>query len=195
MLEGLYKIFDRISYLQKRFNFQINGLEVKNEETEIKKFDNTTFSKILKNEIKNNEEKINEDEAKKIDEVIKTKAEKYNLNPNLIKAIIKAESNFNKEAVSEKGAAGLMQLLPSTAKELGVKNIFDIEENIEGGTKYFKMLLEKYNGDVQKALAAYNAGFNNVDKYQDIPPFVETQQFIKSVLKNFNEEGNLDVEG
>jgi len=195
MLEGLYKIFDRISYLQKRFNFQINGLEVKNDETEIKKFDNKTFSKILKNEIKNNEEKINEEEGKKIEEVIKTKAEKYNVNPNLIKAIIKAESNFNKEAVSEKGASGLMQLLPSTAKELGVKNIFDIEENIEGGTKYFKMLLEKYNGDVKKALAAYNAGFNNVDKYQDIPPFVETQQFIKSVLKNFNEEGNFDVEG
>jgi soluble lytic murein transglycosylase-like protein len=110
-------------------------------------------------------------------------AEKYNLPPELIKAVIRAESNFEVQAVSSAGAQGLMQLMPTTAKELGVNNPFDIEQNIDGGAKYLRMMLDRFGGSLRKALAAYNAGPGTVSKYAGQVPYPETRQYVQRVLR------------
>lgn len=106
----------------------------------------------------------------------------YGVSKDLLKSIAKAESNFNPSAVSSAGAVGIMQLMPATAASLGVTNSYDAYQNIMGGAKYISSLLSKYNGDTSLALAAYNAGSGNVEKYSGIPPFAETQNYVKKVL-------------
>lgn len=124
-----------------------------------------------------------------IDKHINEYSFKYGLDPDLIRAVIKVESNYNPKAVSPKGAIGLMQLMPSTAKLMGVKDPYNIEENIYGGCKYLKFLLEEFSGDLKLALAAYNAGKEKVLQYRGIPPYEETVKYVKNVLKIYNGTG------
>ncbi len=102
----------------------------------------------------------------------------------LVHSVIRAESNYNPDAVSPKGAMGIMQLIPATAKRFGVSDAFDPEDNIQGGVRYLKFLLDYYQGDYQKAIAAYNAGEGAVDKYHGVPPFAETQNYVVQVARN-----------
>lgn len=114
--------------------------------------------------------------------IILAAAKRYDVEPAIIKAIILAESDFNPRAVSNRGAKGLMQLMPGTAGELGVKNLYSPEQNIKGGVKYFKTLLNSFDGEIRLALAAYNAGSGKVRKYNGVPPYKATRYYIKKVM-------------
>jgi hypothetical protein len=117
---------------------------------------------------------------------IREASRKYNLPGKLIERVIQAESNFQADAVSPAGAQGLMQLMPGTAKELGVNDPFDVRQNIDGGAAYLRQMLDRFNGDVKLALAAYNAGPGTVEKYSGNVPYRETQTYIERVLKGIS---------
>lgn len=120
-----------------------------------------------------------------IDQLIDKYASQNNLDPDFVKAVVKQESGFNPKAKSHCGAMGLMQLMPSTAQGLGVKDAFDAEQNIYGGTKYLKGLMDRFGNNKELALAAYNAGPNAVKKYNGIPPYKETQNYVKNVMASY----------
>lgn len=121
-----------------------------------------------------------------LDEVVGEVSGRHHIDPDFINSVIKAESGYNSRAVSPKGAQGLMQLMPGTASQLGVKNAFDPQSNVEGGTKYLRDLLEMYDFDIVKALAAYNAGPHRVDQYHGVPPYYETRAYIARIIRDFN---------
>ena len=127
---------------------------------------------------------LHEEKAvRRFDHIIQIAANRYEVDPALVRAIIMAESSYNPKAVSKKGAKGLMQLMPKTAEYLGVEDSFNPEHNIDAGVRYFKQLLKQFNGDVKLALAAYNAGGSRVRKYKGIPPFKDTQYYVKKVFE------------
>lgn len=124
--------------------------------------------------------------ALNLSEVVSEASGRYRLDPDLVNSVIRAESGFNPRAVSPKGAQGLMQLMPGTASKLGVPNAFDPAANVDGGTRYLRELLELYNYDLVKALAAYNAGTKRVEQYRGVPPYRETRAYVASIVRDFN---------
>jgi soluble lytic murein transglycosylase-like protein len=111
-------------------------------------------------------------------------ADEQGVENHLVHSVIRTESNYNAAAVSPKGALGIMQLIPATARRFGVSNVFDAQDNIRGGVRYLRFLLDYYQNDYSKAIAAYNAGESAVDRYQGVPPFAETQNYVYQVSKN-----------
>jgi len=120
-----------------------------------------------------------------LEPMIKRFSRQHQLHPALIRAVIKAESNFDPRAVSRSGAIGLMQLMPRTALQLDVRDLYDPEDNIGGGTKYLRHLLDRFRGNLPLALAAYNAGEHVVDRYRTLPPIDETRQYVRKVLRYY----------
>ena len=123
-----------------------------------------------------------------LSQVVSEASGRYRLDPDLVNSVIKAESDFKVRAVSPKGAQGLMQLMPGTAAQLGVPNAFDPQANVDGGTRYLRELLERYNFDLVKALAAYNAGPQRVEQFGGVPPYYETRAYVAKIVKDFNKK-------
>ena len=155
---------------------------ISNKNDSQKKSEITDYHPFIKNE-NNRKKSENLSEQNKINDAITIASKKYKISEDLLKAVIKIESNFDKQGVSKAGAMGLMQLMPQTALNLGVEKPFDIYENIDGGAKYLKMMLNKYDGDIDKSLAAYNAGPNAVDEADGIPDIEETLNYVNSIKK------------
>jgi soluble lytic murein transglycosylase-like protein len=132
-----------------------------------------------------------------VDAAIEKAAAEHNVDPNLVRAVIKVESNFNPNAVSSKGAMGLMQLMPQTARQLKVTNPFDPEQNVDAGVRHLKQLMESYGGDVKLSLAAYNAGQGSVARSGGIPHFAETRNYVKRITNLYfnGSDGGSQISG
>jgi soluble lytic murein transglycosylase-like protein len=126
----------------------------------------------------------------RLDRIVQEAARRHRLDPALVKAVISTESGWNTQAISQKGAVGLMQLVPATAQRFGVGNPFDPAQNIEGGTMYLKSLLDRYNGDLIKTLAAYNAGEHTVDLSHGVPAYRETRRYVRKVTNAYFRPGS-----
>lgn len=126
----------------------------------------------------------------RINRLLRDAARKHELDPTLVQAVIQVESNYNPKAVSRKGALGLMQLIPATARRYGVSDPFDPQQNIEGGVRHLRDLLDLFEGDLNLALAGYNAGVNAVSKYGDIPPYRETRNYVTKVMSLYHDGGS-----
>jgi soluble lytic murein transglycosylase-like protein len=122
-------------------------------------------------------------------DLIRAAATRHGLAPELVEAVVRAESNFNARAVSPKGARGLMQLMPTTAAQLGVRDVFDVRQNIEGGVRHLRYLVDRYKGNLTLALAAYNAGVDAVARHGGVPPYAETQAYVARILRLLQSTG------
>lgn len=174
---GINKVLERINNIEQRF---AQKHQVKNSE----------FGKVLNSEI--NKYSVTSSAAKntppeEIANLINLSANKYGVDPKLVTAVARSESGFDPNALSPAGAVGVMQLMPETAESLGVRDIRNPRENIEGGVKYLKELLTTFNGDVAKAVAAYNAGPQAVINHNGVPPYNETQAYVGKVLQQYRD--------
>lgn len=149
------------------------------------KAERSKFDEIFEKAAKGDQGPAKRAERTRIDQAIAASSRKYNLSARLIRSVIKQESGFKPHATSHCGAQGLMQLMPATAKNLGVKDAYSIEQNVEGGCKYLRQMLDRYDGNLEKALAAYNAGPGAVDRHGGIPPYKETQNYVVSIKSHF----------
>ncbi len=182
-LSRIGQIENKINFIDEKFN-QLLGDQTSGPNS----FDNVLNKKI--NEIQylepppesKHNENLSLSDKSNINRLIEKYANKNGLDKQLVNAVVKAESNYDNKAISSVGAQGLMQLMPSTARGLGVSDPFDPEQNIAGGTKYLKSMIDKYNS-IELGLAAYNAGPTNVNKYGGVPPFNETQNYVRKVME------------
>lgn len=178
-----------VSSIHSRENAQSNRVEEKNTSSLRREAEfAAVLESVSKPKTPSREERIHR--------AVSNASQKYQLPPGLILAVIKQESNFNPVAESHCGAQGLMQLMPGTARTLGVTDSFDIDQNIDGGARYLREMLDRFGGDVRLALAAYNAGPGRVEQYQGIPPIEETRNYVPSVLAHYesmNGSPNLEI--
>ena len=188
-LSGMQNVLNRIDEIVRKCHPQM-------EKTNRSQTEQSRFVELLETESKPRGEKAGPNPnqttggdrtsaATSLDEIrrqVSRAADRYNIDEELIRAVIQVESAWKRDAVSSKGAMGLMQLMPRTAAMLGVDDAFDPGQNIEGGVKYLAQLTDKYKGDVEMALAAYNAGPSRVDAAGGIPPFQETQRYVQNVM-------------
>ena len=172
--QGINGIEARIQQIQQKLN-QLGVVDAARESSSPE-----LFSSLLN-------DKITAANSGEIEGIIDTEAQLQGMDPSLLKAVAKVESGFNPEAVSGVGAVGVMQLMPATAKGLGVNDLTNPVENIHGGATYLKSLLKRYDNSLPKALGAYNAGPGAVDKYGDVPPFNETQGYVKKVMAAYQQ--------
>lgn len=189
---SINKVQQRIKAIQDKFNIKIAGSEDFAQIYDKKiaadnQISNTQSLFTMKNGTDKNQTVDNSgsSSARSTDEISKyitDAAQKYGVDAKLLSAVAETESGYNQDAVSGAGAVGVMQLMPNTAEGLGVTDIHDAKQNIEGGAKYLKQLLNDFNGNVRKAVAAYNAGPQAVKKYNDVPPYAETQNYVSHVL-------------
>lgn len=177
-ISGIEVTLQRIQSIERNFQTLMGN-------TQRPKIVDSDFQNILDAVIENPANTAEKPSNQSIDELISKYSEKNGLDEKFVKALIRQESGFQPNAKSHAGAMGLMQLMPGTAKELGVTDAFNPEQNIMGGTKYIGNLLKQYGGNKELALAAYNAGPGAVKKYGGIPPYTETQNYVKKVLSNY----------
>lgn len=187
-IENMYNVMSRINEIKSRF-----GLNTKSKVTIPETGINQNFAQMTDDAVSllNNEFGVYEEGSVSktdIDKIVNYYSQKKGVPAPLVRSVIQAESEYNPEAISPKGAMGLMQLMPETAMGLGVENPFNPEENIKGGVTLLKSLLDNYKGDYKLALAAYNAGQGNVDKAGGIPNFKETKEYVKKVSDLYKEE-------
>lgn len=170
-MEGMTRVLTRIEQIKQRFNMRYNTAE--NFSSYLIKAENNSGSQPPNIQYNN---------SSNVQRMLYIAAQKHGVDPSLVDAVAKAESNYQQECVSSAGAVGVMQLMPETANMLGVNNIYDVRENINGGVKYLKQMLDMFHGDTALAVAAYNAGPGAVQKYGGIPPFSETKQYVAKVM-------------
>lgn len=188
LITGLDLTLRRLSTIENSINRILGPDETSSAQKSANaaEFKNILDEKMAQDKPKDEIEKTTfKNSRENIETLIEKYAQKNNLDPDFIKAVVKQESGFNPDATSKCGAMGLMQLMPNTAKGLGVTNAYDPEQNIEGGVKYLKSMLNRFNNDPKLALAAYNAGPGAVQKYGDVPPYRETQNYVKNILASY----------
>lgn len=171
---------------QNNFAVQAEHCPVPKSATKMRRTDGAQTQSAFREELQQAMGPRPEGTQTRIAQAVRVASKKHGVPQNLIKAVIKQESAFNPQATSHCGAQGLMQLMPGTAKELGVKDSYNIEQNIDGGAKYLSQMLRMFKGDVKKSLAAYNAGPGNVKKHGGIPPFAETQNYVKRITASLD---------
>lgn len=181
-MSGIDRVIQRISSIEQRFHLQQAG-----KSADFQQMLAAEMNSGLRTGAKGAAAQEPAAGSKDIQSMIDRSSRKYGVDAKLITAVARNESNFNPDAVSPAGAVGVMQLMPETAQALGVQNVFDARENIDGGVKYLKELLTKFNGDATKAVAAYNAGPQAVARYQGVPPYRETQAYVGKVLQQYRD--------
>ncbi len=181
MIENMYDIMARINELKNRFGLNQKASSVP-EKTVSNSFNKMTEEALKVKDVINTDLSGSKESANNINSLVDRYSAQNNISSALVKAVIKTESGYDPSVVSSKGAMGLMQLMPNTAKDYGVGNPFDAEQNIKGGVTMLKDLLDHYKGDYKQALAAYNAGKATVDKHGGVPPYKETGEYVKKVI-------------
>jgi len=192
-ISNISGVIRKINYIKSRFGIakSANVKKIYQENSFWKDMTNKIREIKLRKNVENTffiQKEIRGREQAEVNSLIRAASNRFGVSEKLIKSVIRAESNFNPKAVSKKGAMGYMQIMPAIAKILKIKNPFDPYENIFAGTYILSKLINKYNGNIELALSAYNAGEKIVDKHKSIPPIKETQEYVKKVLSYFKEE-------